>query len=103
MSSLESASITEALFELFWQSLEGGDYDIDELRSRFLDTSTFQEFLIDSLDLTDFLLRVKDHFQVQVPLENLPSLDSLKAVAAYIREYQAAHAVPIADVSLQHR
>jgi acyl carrier protein len=95
-------SITETLFDLFWQSLAGGGYDLVELKDRFRVDSTFQEFLIDSLDLTDFMLRVKDRFQVQVPLENLPNLSSLKSLEAYIVEYQRAQPATAAAGLAQH-
>ena len=85
MSDAEPFDITRTLFELFWQALAGGTYDIAGLRARFDADSTFQEFLIDSLDLTDFLLRVKDRFNVQVPLERLPNLGSMRALDTYIR------------------
>ena len=85
MPPVETVHITDTLFDLFWQALAGGSYDLTDLEQRFDANSTFQEFLIDSLDLTDFLLRVKDHFDVRVPLEQLPHLGSLRAIEAYIR------------------
>jgi acyl carrier protein len=85
MSDAEPFEITRALFDLFWQALAGGHYDVTDLKAHFDADSTFQEFLIDSLDLTDFLLRVKDHFEVQVPLERLPNLGSMRALERYIR------------------
>lgn len=87
---MSSDTIRETLLDLFWQSLAGGAYDLVELKARFRADSTFQDFMIDSLDLTDFLLRVKDQFQVQVPLENLPNLTSIEAIERYVREYQRA-------------
>jgi acyl carrier protein len=89
MSSADTAHVTDTLFALFWQALAGGSYDLTDLEQRFDADSTFQEFLIDSLDLTDFLLRVSDHFGVRVPLEQLPHLGSLKALEAYIRVHRS--------------
>lgn len=85
MSDTEPFEITRALFDLFWQALAGGRYDVANLKAQFDADSTFQEYLIDSLDLTDFLLRVKDRFDVQVPLERLPNLGSMRALERYIR------------------
>jgi acyl carrier protein len=100
MSTAQPFDLTETLFELFWQSLAGGSYDLDDLKRRFRVDSTFQEFLIDSLDLTDFLLRVKDQFQVQVPLENLPNITSLQTLERYIRAYQHGEPATIGFASL---
>ncbi len=88
MSGAEPFDITRTLFDLFWQALAGGSYDVADLKERFDADTTFQEFLIDSLDLTDFLLRVRDHFEVQVPLDRLPNLGSIHALEAYIRTQQ---------------
>ena len=90
MSHAEPFDITRTLFDLFWQALAGGHYDVADLEARFDVDSTFQEFLIDSLDLTDFLLRVRDRFDVQVPLDRLPNLGSMRALEAYIRAQHAS-------------
>ncbi len=92
MSTPETSNITETLFDLFWQALAGGDYDLDLLKRELRADSKFQQFLIDSLDLTDFLLRVKDQYDIQVPFENVPHLDSLEALEGYIRHHQRTQA-----------
>jgi acyl carrier protein len=92
MSTSETSNITKTLFDLFWQALAGGDYDLDLLKRELRADSKFQQFLIDSLDLTDFLLRVKDQYNIQVPFENVPRLDSLEAIEGYIHQYQRTQA-----------
>src|SRR5437762_14276336 len=92
MSASDTSNMTATLLDLFWQALAGSDYDLDRLKREFRADSKFQHFLIDSLDMTDFLLRVKDQYNIQVPFENVPSLESIQALEEYIREYLRARA-----------
>lgn len=75
---------------LLWDSLEGGDYDMEALKGRLLDNARFDEAGIDSLDLGAFLLRVQDHFNITIRQEEYPALMSLADVQAYLRRAGAS-------------
>lgn len=100
MSASDTSNMTATLLDLFWQALAGSDYDLDRLKREFLADSKFQHFLIDSLDMTDFLLRVKDQYNIQVAFENVLSLDSIQALEQYIRQYQRTQVEVAVDAPL---
>lgn len=75
---------------LLWDSLEGGDYDMEALKGRLLDNARFDEAGIDSLDLGAFLLRVQDRFNITIRQEEYPGLMSLADVQAYLQRAGAS-------------
>ncbi len=83
-------STTDTVFNLLWQSLEGGTYDLPRLKQEIRVDSPFEEFGFDSLDLVDFTLRIQEHFRIPIRQEDLPTLVSIEAVEAYIRAHEIA-------------
>jgi len=78
----------DTIMAILWQSLEGGDYDLEELQQKLALDSQFEEFGFDSLDMVDFLLRIEDHFNITIPQEDYSNLGSIAAVQAYISAHQ---------------
>jgi len=78
----------DTIMAILWQSLEGGDYDLEELQQKLALDSQFEEFGFDSLDMVDFLLRIEDHFNITIPQEDYANLGSIAAVQAYISAHQ---------------
>jgi len=74
------------VMDILWESLEGGEYDLAALKRKVDADTNLQDFL-DSLDLTDFVLRLEHYFQINIAQEDYPRLASLSAVEAYIREH----------------
>jgi len=73
-----------AIFETLWQSLEGGHYNLEELKRRLSSDSKFDDFGVDSLELIDFYLRLQDRFEITIQQEDFGKLTSVGAVRAYI-------------------
>lgn len=76
------------IIEILLQSLEGGGYDLEELKQKLDVDSQFEDLGFDSLDIVDFLLRLEDHFNITIPQEDYANIVSISAVQAYIRNYQ---------------
>ncbi len=69
---------------LLFASLIGGAYDILELKSRLQPTTSFAELGLDSLDLTEFFLRIQDDFDISIPQEDFAELGSLGQMSRYL-------------------
>lgn len=78
--------------DVLWQSLRGGSYDLAELERRLGPDSRFDEAGIDSLDMTDFFLRIEDRFKVKIRQEDYPNLASLRTVQEFLQAPRAAAA-----------
>ena len=78
----------DTIMEILWQSLEGGDHNLAELKQKLAVDSQFEDFGFDSLDMVDFLLRIEDHFNITIPQEDYANLGSIAAVQAYLSAQQ---------------
>ena len=85
---LDMERTDNTIIEILWQSLEGGDYDLEELKQKLEIDSQFEDLGFDSLDMVDFLLRLEDHFKIAIPQEDYPNMVSISAVQTYIRDHQ---------------
>jgi acyl carrier protein len=86
-------TIAEAdLRELLLQALRGGSYDLADLERRLSPDARFDDLGLDSLDLTDFILRIEDLYQVKIRQEEYPNLSSLARVRAYLESTDGAGA-----------
>ena len=75
------------VWDLLWRSLNGGNYDIESLRTRVRDDSSFvEEMGIDSLDLVEFYLRLEEHFNVKLDADDYPGLTSVQAITTFLQE-----------------
>ncbi len=75
----------QEVWDLLWSSLEGGNYDLDALQARMREDSDFvAEMGIDSLDLVEFYLRLREHFNVDLNEYDYPKLTSVRAVTALL-------------------
>jgi Acyl carrier protein len=73
---------TQVVWEIFWKSLAGGNYDVEALRARAQDDSDFiTDMGIDSLDLVEFFLRLEEHADVKLDADDYSSLTSIAAIA----------------------
>jgi acyl carrier protein len=80
----------QEVWDLLWQALDGGDHDLDALKRKMTAGDSFEAAGLDSLDVTDFYLRVQDHFKVTLRREDYPSLSSVGGVQAYVRNLTAS-------------
>lgn len=80
--------IESTIRRLLLEALEGTTYNLENLRTMSTNTP-FSQAGIDSLDLTDFMLRVQDRYSLSIPQEEVAHLKDLDTVARYI----ASHAV----------
>jgi acyl carrier protein len=74
------------ILDILWQSLRGGDYDLEEMKRKTRPDSRFEDLGIDSLDMTDFFIRIEDRYQVKIRQEEYPIL----ATVGHLREFLAA-------------
>ncbi|HJQ32415.1 MAG TPA: phosphopantetheine-binding protein [Pyrinomonadaceae bacterium] len=79
----------QTVMDILWQSLAGGRYNVEELKSRARPDSRFDELGLDSLDVVDFFLRIQDHFNVRMREQDYTDLTSVEAVQTYVNEKQA--------------
>jgi acyl carrier protein len=77
------------VFQILWQSVEGGQYDLDDLKSR-VDGNTNLADVLDSLDVADFLLRLEHHYKISIPQEQYVRLSSISAIEDYMRDRSPA-------------
>ena len=89
MSNAEN--LRAEILKLLVQALEGGDYDIEDVKRQVLSGDLFDEVGIDSLDLTAFVLHLQDFFKIPVRQEDYPTLSTLEAVEAYVRNSTSAN------------
>ena len=75
----------QEVWNLLWQALDGGDHDLDALKRTMKGGDSFETAGLDSLDVTDFYLRVQDHFKLTLRREDYPSLSSVAGVQDYVR------------------
>jgi acyl carrier protein len=73
------------LLDILWQSLRGGDYDLDVMKRNIRSDSSFEDLGIDSLDLTDFFLRIEAQYQVKILQEEYPRLDSIGRLRDFLK------------------
>ena len=85
---IDKKKMDDTIMEILWQSLEGSDHNIEELKQKLESDSQFEDFGFDSLDMVDFLLRLEDHFNITIPQEDYAHLGSIAAVQAYISAHQ---------------
>jgi acyl carrier protein len=73
---------TQVVWEILWQSLTGGHYDVAALRAQAQDDSDLVTDLgIDSLDLVEFFLRLEEQTNVKLNADDYASLTSVAAIA----------------------
>jgi acyl carrier protein len=73
---------TQVVWEILWQSLTGGHYDVEALRAQARDDSDLVADLgIDSLDLVEFFLRLAEQTNVKLNADDYASLTSVAAIA----------------------
>jgi acyl carrier protein len=77
------------VLQILWQSIEGGSYDLDELK-RKVNSETKLTDILDSLDIADFLLRLEHQYKISVPHEEYSNLNSIGAIEAYMRDRSPA-------------
>jgi len=73
------------LLDILWESLRGGDYDLNEMKRSIRSDSNFGDLGIDSLDITDFFLRIESRYQVRILQEEYPNLDSMARLRAFLQ------------------
>ena len=87
----ETARDTEKIvWDLLWQALDGGDHDLEALKRKMTANDSFKDMGLDSLDVTDFYLRLQDHFKITLRREDYPNLSSVGGVQSYLRTHAAS-------------
>jgi len=84
----KQSSETEIL-DVLWQSLRGGNYDLEAMKPRLQPDSRFDDLGIDSLDMTDFFIRIEDIYKVKIMQEDYPTLGSVRTLHEYITQRSA--------------
>jgi len=73
-----------AILDILWQSLKGGNYDLEAMKRKLAPESRFEDLGIDSLDMTDFFIRIEDRYKVKIMQEDYSSLASVRALQEYL-------------------
>lgn len=81
----ESQTADNKVFDILWSSLEGGSYDMAKLR-KTVNRDTDLGDILDSLDRTDFVLRLEHHYKISIAQADFPRLNSVAAIEAYVRD-----------------
>lgn len=84
-TSVAAENATErTVWDIFWKSLDGGEHDLDALKERMKAEDAFDDVGLDSLDVTDFFLRLQDHFKITIPSDDYAGLGSIDNVRQYV-------------------
>ncbi len=86
----QATDTLQTLHELLWQSLEGEDINLPDLKSRLGTDSHFGDLGLDSLTMVEFFLRLQNHFNISIRQEDYPHLFSLDTVHAFVQEKTTA-------------
>jgi acyl carrier protein len=87
---MSNASSTETTIkDILWQSLAGGSYNVEALKSQLTSDTRLDELGLDSLDIVDFFLRLQDHFKVTMREEDYTRLATVKDIQTYLEEKNA--------------
>lgn len=81
---MQQEKLESEILDILWQSLRGGDYDLEAMRRKAESDSTFEELGIDSLDMTDFFMRLEDRYQVKILQEDYPHLASVSRLRDFL-------------------
>lgn len=84
--------------QVLWDSIVGGDYDIERLQ-REVDFETRLDEFLDSLDLTDFVLRLEHHYQINISQEDYARLNTLASIEDYVKTNSTVVARPTAGAA----
>jgi acyl carrier protein len=79
-------TLASPIAEILWESLKGGNYDVPSLKQTMHDDSKLDDIGLDSLDITDFFLRVEDQYKVSIQREDYPRLTTLREIEVYVKE-----------------
>jgi len=80
-------SIQQQLMELFWEVLEGCDYDVDTIKSELqVDDDPTKKYMIDSLDMVEYYIRIEEHFGIAIPQDDYTKLDTIGHIEDYMSE-----------------
>lgn len=74
---------TEVL-DVLWQSLKGGNYDLEALKPNLQPDARFEDLGIDSLDMTDFFIRIEERYKVKIKQEDYAHLQTVRALTQYV-------------------
>jgi acyl carrier protein len=72
------------ILDILWQSLRGGDYDLEDMKRKVRSETPFEDLGIDSLDMTAFFIRIEDRYQVKILQEEYPSLASVGSLRDFL-------------------
>ena len=87
---LDANDKLSAVREVLWESLEGGNYDLEAMKKVVHDDAHFvRELGIDSLDLIEFYLRIEDLFKVKLSEDDYGNLASISAIGAFLENRNA--------------
>jgi acyl carrier protein len=75
-----------AITEILWESLKGGNYDLPTLKRTLREDSNLEALGLDSLDITEFFIRIEDHYGIAIAREDYPRLSTLGAIQGYVKE-----------------
>lgn len=99
---LEDHDVQESeILDILWQSLRGGEYDLEKMKASMGPESSFEDAGIDSLDMTDFFIRIEERYQVKILQEDYPNLDTVRNLHGYLAE-NAGSAVQAAEAAAPH-
>lgn len=80
-------SVQEQLLELFWEVLEGCDYEVEAIKRELsVDDDLAKKFMIDSLDMVEFYVRVQEHFAIVIPQDDYMRLDTIANIEGFLSD-----------------
>jgi acyl carrier protein len=79
--------------ELLWEVLEGCDYDVEAIKSELkADDDPTKKYMIDSLDMVEYYVRVQEHFGIEIAQDDYMRLDTMANIEGYLLEKLGQHA-----------
>ena len=77
------------ILDVLWQSLKGGNYDLDAMKPNMQPDARFDDLGIDSLDMTDFFIRIEERYKIKIRQEDYPSLHSVRVLQQYVERHHS--------------
>jgi len=80
-------NVQQQLLELFWEVLEGCDYDVEAIKGELqVDDDPTQKYMIDSLDMVEYYVRIQEHFSIVIAQDDYMKLDTIAHIEDYLSD-----------------
>jgi acyl carrier protein len=89
-------NVQQQLMELLWEVLEGCDYDVEAIKRELkVDDDPTKIYMIDSLDMVEYYVRIQEHFGIVIAQDDYMQLDTIAHIEGYLSDKLAQQAATV--------